>query len=79
MANEYSEFESVVRFVWADAELKEFFGPHFTAFAIIMYHPGSVSFDALTPLMPTAKSAWEYCAVAARAAIRRRAKNANRT
>jgi hypothetical protein len=76
MANEYSAFESVVRFVWSEAMMKEFYGSHFTAYAIILYHPGSVSFDALTPLMPTAKSAWEYAAVAARAAIRREAKNA---
>ena len=77
--NEYSDFESVVKFVWPEAELKEFYGTHYTAYAIIQYHPASVSFDALTPLMPTVKSAWEYCAVAARAAIRREAKNANRT
>jgi len=69
-------FESMVKFVWHDAEVKEFYGFHFTAFAIIVYLPGSVQFDALTPLMPTAKSAWEYAAVAARAAIRREAKNA---
>lgn len=49
-----------VREKFPRAEIKEFpCASGWTAYAIIEYHEGMVSFDALTPLMPTARLAWE--------------------
>jgi hypothetical protein len=74
MGNDKDLWRATVKQRHSDAQLKEFFGTHYTAYAIIVYRPGSVQFDALTPLMPTEDSAWQYASIAARAALRKEAR-----
>jgi hypothetical protein len=70
-----NKLAAIVRFIWKEAEIKSYETGNFIAYAIIVWHPGLTTYDALTPLMPTEMSAWEFAAKQARIKIKKEAVN----